>query len=180
MALADLLSGAANVSDFPGVVVPDDPRFFNPGSMVRELRDALAASGQNPHDDPVLLTRVIVDSLALRYASVVADIERVTGANVEGLHVVGGGSLNDCLNQATADATGRPVAAGPAEATAVGNILVQAIATGTLASLARGRDLVRRTLRPRRFEPRAGRDWKTAAARYAAIEAGSSELRIEN
>jgi len=180
VALADLLSGAANVSDFPGVVVPDDPRFFNPGSMVRELRDALAASGQNPHDDPVLLTRVIVDSLALRYASVVADIERVTGAPVEGLHIVGGGSLNDCLNQATADATGRPVAAGPAEATAVGNILVQAIAAGTLASLARGRDLVRRTLQPRRFEPRAERDWKTAAARYAAIEAGSSELRIGN
>ena len=138
--------------------------------MVRELRDALAATGQAPHDDPVLLTRVILDSLALRYASVVDDLERVTGAPVEGIHVVGGGSLNDCLNQATADATGRPVVAGPAEATAIGNILVQAISGGTLGSLAHGRNLVRRTLRPRRFEPRAGRDWDTAKRRYREIE----------
>jgi rhamnulokinase len=171
VALADLLSGAGSVSGFPGLVVPDDPRFFNPASMVRELRDALAATGQAPHDDPVLLTRVILDSLALRYASVVEDIERVTGAPVEGIHVVGGGSLNDCLSQATADATGRPVVAGPAEATAIGNILVQAIATDTLASLARGRDLVRRTLRPRRFEPQARRDWDSAARQYRKIEA---------
>jgi rhamnulokinase len=139
--------------------------------MVRELRDALAATGQAPHDDPVLLTRVILDSLALRYASVVEDIERVTGAPVAGIHVVGGGSLNDCLSQATADATGRPVDAGPAEATAIGNILVQAVAAGTLASLARGRDLVRRTLRPRRFEPDDTRDWDAAKQRYREIEA---------
>jgi rhamnulokinase len=172
VALADLLSGAASVSGFPGLVGPDDPRFFNPSSMVREIQDALRAGGWTPHDDPVVLTRIIIDSLALRYASVVADIERVTGAPVEGIHVVGGGSLNDCLSQATADATGRPVAAGPAEATAIGNILVQAIAAGTLASLERGRDLVRRTLRPRRFEPRPGRDWEAAARRYQGIEAG--------
>ncbi len=171
VALADLLSGAASVSGFPGLVVPDAPGFFNPPEMVRELRDALAATGQAPHDDPVLLTRVILDSLALRYASVVEDIERVTGAPVAGIHVVGGGSLNDCLSQATADATGRPVDAGPAEATAIGNILVQAVAAGTLASLARGRDLVRRTLRPRRFEPGGARDWDAAKQRYREIEA---------
>ena len=171
MALADLLSGAASVSGFPGLVVPDDPRFFNPASMVRALQDALRAGGPAAHDDPILLTRVIIDSLALRYASVVEDIERVTGAPVEGIQVVGGGSLNDCLSQATADATGRPVAAGPAEATAIGNILVQAVATGTLASLAHGRDLVRRTLGPRRFEPDGARDWDAAKQRYREIEA---------
>jgi rhamnulokinase len=164
--LADLLAGVSALTDFAGLVTPDAPRFFNPSSMVRALRDALAATGQTPHDDPVLLTRVIVDSLALRYASVIEDIERVTGTPVEGVHVVGGGSLNDCLSQATADATDRPVAAGPSEATAIGNILVQAIAAGTLTSLAHGRDLVQRTIRPRRFEPHAGRDWERAKRRY--------------
>ena len=172
MALADLLAGAASVSSFPGLVGPDDPRFFNPSSMVREIQRTLRAGGSAEHDDPVVLTRVIIDSLALRYASVVADIGRVTGAPVEGIHVVGGGSLNDCLSQATADATGRPVAAGPAEATAIGNILVQAIAAGTLPSLAHGRDLVRRTLRPRRFEPQVGRDWEGARRRYRDLESG--------
>jgi rhamnulokinase len=174
MALAEVLARVSAITDFAGLVVPDDPRFFNPASMVRALQEALGATRQPAHDDQALLARVIVDSLALRYASVVADIERVTGSTVEGLHVVGGGSLNDCLSQATADATGRPVAAGPAEATAIGNILVQAVATGTLASLAHGRDLVRRTARPQRFEPRAGRNWEAAARRYREIESVSS------
>jgi rhamnulokinase len=175
--LVDLLAGVSALTDFAGLVAPDDPRFFNPASMVRELRDALAATGQCPHDDPVLLTRVILDSLALRYASVIDDLERVTGARVEGIHVVGGGSLNACLNQATADATARPVAAGPAEATAIGNILVQAISGGTLGSLAHGRELVRRTFRPRRFEPQAGRDWDAAKRRYREIESRKAEGR---
>ncbi len=168
--LAELLSRAAALSAFAGLVMPDDPRFFNPASMVRALQDALGATDQAADDDQALLTRVIVDSLALRYASVVTDIERVTGSAVAGIHIVGGGSLNDCLNQATADATGRPVAAGPVEATAIGSILVQAVATGTLASLSHGRDLVRRTSRLRRFEPQAGRDWDVAARRYREIE----------
>jgi rhamnulokinase len=177
VALADLLSGAASVSGFPGLVVPDDPRFFNPSNMVREIQDGLRAGGSAALDDPVLLTRVITDSLALRYASVVDDIGRVTGAPVEGIQIVGGGSLNDCLSQATADATGRPVVAGPAEATAIGSILVQAVAAGTLASLARGRELVRRMLRPRRFEPQAARDWEGAKQRYREIEAARTAVR---
>jgi len=175
MDLADLLTRVAALAGFAGLIVPDDPRFFNPASMVREIRASLEATGQAPHDDPVLLTGVILDSLALRYASVVSEIDGVTGSKVEGIHVVGGGSLNDCLNQATADATGRPVVAGPSEATAIGNILVQAVATGALPSLGHGRDLVRRTFKPRRFEPQTTRDWKAAAARYAAVEAGGRQ-----
>jgi rhamnulokinase len=174
MALAQLLARVSAVAGFAGLIVPDDRRFFNPASMIREIQDALAAAGQAAPDDPVLLSRVIIDSLALRYASVVADIERVTGSAVAGIHVVGGGSLNDCLSQATADATGRPVAAGPAEATAIGNILVQAVSTGALPSLAHGRDLVRRTSQPRRFEPGRARDWEAAGRRYREIEAVSS------
>jgi rhamnulokinase len=150
--------------------MPDAPQFFNPASMIDELRASLRATGQMALDDPVLLTKVILDSLPLRYASVIAQIEHITGSAVVGIHVVGGGSLNDCLNQATADATGRPVLAGPVEATAIGNTLVQAVSSGTLPTLAHSRELVRRTTQPRRFEPRQTKVWEVAARRYREIE----------
>jgi rhamnulokinase len=172
--LTDLLSAVAATSGFPGVVFPDDGRFFNPPSMVKAIQGALADTGQTPVDDPVLLAKVIIDSLAFRYQSVVAKIEACTGVPVAGIHVVGGGSLNDCLNQATANATRRPVLAGPAEATATGNLLVQAIAAGTLHSLAEGRALVARHQPPRRFEPRAVPGLEAAAARYAEVEAAGA------
>jgi rhamnulokinase len=114
---------------------------------------------------------VILDSLALRYASVLATIEALTGQSVPGVHVVGGGALNAYLNQATADAARRPVLAGPVEATATGNLLVQAIACGEIHSLAEGRQLLRRSVEPRRFEPRRASAWAEAAGRYQEIEA---------
>jgi rhamnulokinase len=119
------------------------------------------------------LSKVVLDSLALRYASVVQTLEHLTERAVSGLHVVGGGSRNDYLNQATADAIGRPVVAGPVEATAAGNILVQAIARGEIASLREGRRLLARNAELRRFEPRRAAAWGEAKRRYQEIEAGS-------
>ena len=166
--LAALLEAAAALGHSPGVVFPDDPRFFNPQSMTAELQEALAATGQSARDEPAQLTRVILDSLALRYASVVGTIESLTGERVPGIHVVGGGCRNEYLNQATADASGRPVLAGPVEATAAGNLLLQAIASGELRSLAEGRRLV---AAPRRFEPRARAGLEAVRGRYREIEA---------
>jgi rhamnulokinase len=168
--LPRLVAAAAEVRGFPGFVYPDAPRFFKPQSMLRELRAALQESGQTPHDDPVLMTRVILDSLALRYASVAETLERSTGRPIEGLHIVGGGSRNDYLNQATADAAGRPVQAGPEEATVCGNLLVQAIAAGALASLAEGRERLAAALPPRRYAPRRSAAWAEAARRYRELE----------
>jgi rhamnulokinase len=165
-----LLEAAAAIERPPGLVFPDHPRFFNPASMTAELQEALAETGQRVPDDPARLARVVLDSLAFRYASVVRTIEALTGEAVPGLHVVGGGCQNDYLNQTTADACGRPVLAGPAEATATGNLLVQAVASGCLASLAEGRRLVARAVRPRRFEPRERPGWTDAAERYREIE----------
>ena len=165
-----LLAAAAAIERPPGLVFPDHPRFFNPASMTAELQAALAETGQRVPDDPARIARVVLDSLALRYASVVRTIESLTGEGVPGLHIVGGGCQNDYLNQATADAAGRPVLAGPAEATATGNLLVQAVASGRLASLAEGRRLVAQAVRPRRFEPRDSPGWKDAAERYREIE----------
>jgi rhamnulokinase len=170
--LASLLAAADGVPGFAGFVFPDAPRFFNPPAMVREVRSALAESGQAAPDEPHLLAKIVLDSLALRYASVVERLERLTGTDILGIHVVGGGSLNRYLNQATANATGRPVEAGPVEATVAGNVLIQAIAAGTLASLEEGRALVRRTVRTEVFQPRAARAWDAARDRYRQMEAG--------
>ena len=151
---ATLLRDAAAFGQPQGILFPDDPRFFNPPSMLAAVRTALAESGQPAPEDPAGLTRVILDSLALRYASVIGTIEQLTGESIPGVHLVGGGSLNEYLNQATADATGKPVLAGPVEATAVGNVLVQAIASGEAASLAEARDRLALTIECRTFSPR--------------------------
>ena len=169
--LEALLGSAAALERSPGVVFPDDAGFFNPSSMSRALLDALAATGQQVGDAPAVLARVVLDSLALRYASVVRTIESLTGESVLGIHVVGGGCRNDYLNQATADAARRPVRAGPVEATAIGNLLLQAIASGRVASLAEGRALVARSLEPKRFEPRERSAVNALASRYAELEA---------
>lgn len=157
-----------------GVVFPDNPRFFNPPSMTEALRGSLAESGQPVPSDPLVLAKVILDSLALRYASVVSTIETLTGQRIEGLHVVGGGALNRYLNQATADATGRPVLAGPAQAAAYGNALVQAIACGHMSSIAEGRSLLAAHVRPQLFTPSRRQAWAEAIARYHEIEAASA------
>jgi rhamnulokinase len=166
----ELLEAAGRIEGVDGLVYPDHPRFFNPASMTAELQSALAESGQEATDEPARLAKVVLDSLALRYASVVRTIEELTGAPVPGVHIVGGGCRNDYLNQATADAAERPVLAGPAEATAIGNLLLQAIASGRLGTLAEARRLVEQAVRPRRFEPRGRRRWRAASARYREIE----------
>lgn len=170
----DLLAAVGRLDTFPGFVFPDHPRFFNPASMTAEVKSALRETGQTAPDDPVPLARVILDSLALRYASVLETLERLTGAGVPGVHVVGGGSRNEYLNQATADATGRPVLAGPAEATAAGNLLVQAVAAGEVGSIAEGRAAIARSAAPREYRPRRRGGWDEAARRYREIEAESA------
>ena len=169
--LEPLLAAVERLPESTGIVHPDDRRLFAPRSMVGALREVLRETGQADTDDPVRLARIILDSLALRYAAVVSAIERVTARTVPGIHIVGGGSRNAYLNQATADACGRQVLAGPVEATAAGNLLVQAIAAGTIASLEEGRRLVALADPPARFEPRHPDRWARAARVYGDIAA---------
>ena len=110
---SELIAGAAALEDFVGFVFPDDLRFLNPSSMVEMLRACLTQTGQPAPQTPVHLTRVVLDSLALRYASVIDTIEHLTGSPITHIHVVGGGARNEYLNQATANATGRRVLGGP-------------------------------------------------------------------
>ncbi len=168
--LAALLRAVGEIDGVGGLVFPDAERFFSPGSMVGALTAALVRTGQGAPRERAVLAKVILDSLALRYAEVVDTIEALTGRAVPGIHIVGGGALNAYLNQATADASGRPVLAGPVEATAIGNLLVQSIVSGEVGSLDEGRRTVARALTPIRFLPRAGAAWAQARERYRALD----------
>ncbi len=167
----DLLLAASALEAAPGLIFPDDPRFLNPPDMVAAIGEQMAESGQAAPSDAAVLTRVILDSLAFRYASVLRTIEALTSVPIGGVHVVGGGSQNQYLNQATATTTGKRVLAGPVEATAIGNAVVQAISAGRFASLAEGRSHVERHVRPAWFDPKPTPTWERAARLYAEIEA---------
>jgi rhamnulokinase len=166
-----LLSAVARIERTPGVVFPDDPRLLNPPDMRAALARQMDETGQRAPADPAALARVVLDSLALRYASVLRTVERLTGRAVAGVQIVGGGARNDYLSQRAADATGRPVLAGPVEATVIGNVLVQAVTAGGFASLAEARRHVAERIQPRRFEPREAPGDAELRGRYDEVEA---------
>ncbi len=166
-----LLRQVAVLDNSPSLIFPDDPRFFNPASMPEAIAAQLAESGQEVPANQPAVAKVILDSLALRYASVLRAIESLTNKTIKGVQIVGGGSQNDYLNQATATATGLPVLCGPVEATVTGNVLVQAIASGRFSSLAEARQLVRQNSRLKLFTPRPSPAFDEAGSRYEAIEA---------
>jgi rhamnulokinase len=166
-----LLAAVAALERSPGLIFPDDPRLLSPPRMTAAIAEQMRETGQAAPTDAAAMAKVILDSLALRYASVLRTIEALTGRAIAGVQIVGGGSRNDYLSQATADATARPVVAGPAEATVIGNVLVQAVTAGRFASLEAGRRHVAEGIQPRRFEPRSAPGDHDAVRRYREIEA---------
>lgn len=151
----DLARLAGSASDDVAVFDPDIDVFFAPGDMPVRVAQICRATSQTPPETVDEFTRSILLSLACKYRFVLERIAEVRGTDLPDIvHVVGGGSRNALLCQLTADVIGRPVLAGPAEATAVGNILVQLRAMGAMGSLAEMRDCVRRSFIPRVHEPR--------------------------
>jgi rhamnulokinase len=149
--LGDVLAAAAVLPAGGPRVDPNDPVFLPPGDMPERI--AAAAGLRDP--EPAVVVRCILDSLAVAFAEAVSDAERLSGQPVEVVHLVGGGSQNALLCQLTADAVGRPVVAGPVEATALGNVLVQARTHGVLSGgLAALRGRVRAASHLHRYEPR--------------------------
>jgi rhamnulokinase len=165
--VAGLVRDAAREEPLRLIVDPGDARFVPPGDMPSRIAAACRELGQPAPDGAAQTARCILDSLALAHRRAVVDVQRLSGRTADCVHLVGGGSRNELLCQLTADACGLPVVAGPAEATAIGNILVQARALGAApADLAGMRALVRDTQPLRRYEP-AGTEtaWAAAAAR---------------
>jgi len=168
-----LLNEVASIETSAPVIFPDDPRFFNPPSMLNTISTQLSEYGcidDFSVNNAASIAKTVLDSLALRYASVIRTIESLIGRKVRGVHIVGGGSRNDYLNQATATATGLPVKAGPVEATVSGNVLVQAIAAGRFESLAEARRYSRERYKFKEYEPTSSSAWEETARRYREIE----------
>jgi rhamnulokinase len=160
-----LLAAAVAAPPFAALVDPDDPGFLAPGDMPARIDAYCAGTGQPPPRDRAAYVRCVLESLAVAHRSAVRDAARLSGRAVTVVHLVGGGARNALLCQLTADACGLPVVAGPVEATALGNILVQARADGGPGDLAAMRELVARTQALRRYEPRGDQAaWDKAAA----------------
>ena len=165
--LAELLCQAAEVPAFVSLVDPDAPWFLAPGAMPDRLAQACRAAGQPTPAGRAQMVRAVLESLALAYRRTVRAAAELSGREVEVVHIVGGGSRNELLCQLTADACGLPVLAGPVEASALGNVLVQARTLGArLPDLEAMRALVAATHQVRRYEP-AGRraSWDAAETR---------------
>jgi len=160
----ELTHQAAGAPAFTAFVDPDDERFLRPGNLPSNVRAFCAETGQAAPADGASLVRVLLESLALKYAVVLRQVEAVCGTALEAIHVVGGGANNALLCQLTANASGLPVLAGPAEATSLGNLVVQAIALGELASIAEARAMVAASFAPRRYEPQG--DWSEPRQRF--------------
>lgn len=151
----ELVALAGEAPPFQMFFDPDDPRFLQPGGMPGKIEEYCRETGQNPPGDRAAMVRSILESLALLYAENLDRIEELTGRQIQRLHIVGGGSRNALLNQLTADASRRVVLAGPSEATAMGNVLVQAAAMGRLPGqdLKAIREVSRNTVQPEKFLP---------------------------
>lgn len=163
----ELVAAAASVQGGRSVIDPDDPRFSAPGNMPARITSACRETGQPAPSSPAEVTRTILDSLAMTWRSTVNTIERVAGFEAEIIHLVGGGSSIPLLRKLCASACGRPVLAGPAEATVAGNALVQAVAGGVVPDLAHGRHLVERALPLVQVMPEETLDWSALSGRIA-------------
>jgi len=171
LSYADLVRLAAKAPPLRSLVNPDDPSFFNPDDMPAAIQSFCRKTGQPVPQTEGALVRCALESLALKYRQVLGWLEELTGDQIEVIHIVGGGSQNDLLNQFAATACERPVLAGPVEATGLGNVLVQVMASGEVSSLAQLRNVVRHSCDVRTFAPdrRSAEAWRAAQARFAKL-----------
>jgi rhamnulokinase len=148
------------------LVNPDDPTLMAPADMPAAIRSLCQRTGQPVPATEGAVIRSALESLAMKCRQVMGWLEELIGGRLETIHVVGGGSLNRRLCQAIADACGRIVIAGPVEATATGNIAMQAVATGAIGSVAEAREVIRRSFEVQQYEPRDVVAWDAAYARF--------------
>jgi rhamnulokinase len=151
---------------FRSLFDPDHPTFLHPRSMVAAIAHYCRETGQPEPEGPPSYARAILESLAFKYRVVLESMEELTGTAITEIRIVGGGSRNRLLNQFTADATGRAVVAGPVEASALGNIAMQMVATKAVASLSEARRIIEHSFPIERFEPVAPEAWNTHYRRF--------------
>ncbi len=165
----EMVELARESQPFKFLINPDDPMFLNPRDMVQAVRDFCYQTAQGTPQNHGETIRCIYDSLALKYRYTLEQIREVSSQPIEVIHIIGGGANNHFLNQLTADATRLPVVAGPTEATAIGNIMIQAKALGCIGSLQEIRKIVANSFDLVHFTPSGELDWNEAYTRYLEI-----------
>ncbi len=170
---AELTDMAVKAPAFGPLIIPGNSKFLAPDDMPAAIQGSCRETGQTVPEDKGAIIRCALESLALEYRWVTEQIARLTGKEHPTIHLIGGGTQNKLLNQFAASATGRTVITGPVEATAIGNILVQAIATGEISSLAEGRAIVKNSFEVETYEPHETDAWDESYARYLELKKGS-------
>lgn len=171
LGFGELAALAEEAPPFSAFIDPDDAVFASPGGMPEKIRNWCAAHDQPVPEKPGEVMRVVTDSLALKYRMVYQKARALTGRDFDRLHAGGGGIQNEPLCQATANALGIEVVAGPVEATSCGNVITQMVATGALPDIAAGRELIRGSFEFRTYQPRDTPAWNDAADRFEALVA---------
>ena len=165
----DLTRMAAEAPPLVSVIEPNYEPFLSPGDMPQRIRDFCKETGQPVPEEKSAVIRCILESLALKYRWGLEKLEEILGRRLNVIHIIGGGCQNKLLCQLAADATGRQVVAGPVEATAIGNIMMQALTMGYVGSIAEARDLIRRSFDVVTYKPEATSGWDNAYDRYLEI-----------
>ncbi len=165
----ELIEAALAVSAFRSLINPDAPCFANPTSMVDAIQHYCRETSQPVPETYGELTRCIFDSLALRYKQVFGYLKQMAPFTIEKLHIIGGGSRNNLLNQFTCNAVGVPVVAGPTECTAIGNIMLQAKANGLVSDIKSMRNLIANSVETAEFVPQQADEWEEAYKKYQTI-----------
>ncbi len=163
---SELMELAAHEESFCCLVDPDHESFLRTADMPTAIDQFCSRTHQPAPKAPAGYARAILESLAFKYRVVLSSLEKLTGKRVEQIRVIGGGAKNRLLNQLTADATGRTVLAGPAEATALGNVAIQMLAAGTVSSLKEVREIIERSYPAEVFEPLDTEKWNRQAERF--------------
>jgi rhamnulokinase len=154
------------------LVNPDDARFVAPKDMPAEIRDCCRETNQTVPETEGAVIRCALESLAMRYRKVFGGLEQLNGQRIETIHIVGGGTQNKLLNQMAADACNRRVVTGPIEATAIGNVMMQAVSAGAIGSIAEAREVIRRSFDVEEYEPQNPAAWDDAFQRYETVVGG--------
>ena len=164
-----LVHMAESVPAFQSLIDPDDISFANPACMTKAITDFCVATGQKVPENHAEIVRCIFESLSLKYKFFFGKMINLAPFQIEKLHVIGGGSKNPLLNQWTANAIGIPVIAGPSEATAIGNIMIQAKAAGCVDSLQEMRQIIRESIQLDEFLPENKSEWENAYLKFLSI-----------
>jgi len=165
----DLNRLSADAKPLVSFINPDAEDFLAPGDMPEAIRQFCRQTSQTVPEDEGAVVRCALESVAMKFRQVLGMCEELGGGRIETIHIVGGGTRNRQLCQAAADACGRRVVAGPVEATAVGNLMMQAVAAGDVASIPEAREVIRQSFSVDEYEPQNTSQWDQAYQRFLAI-----------